>query len=135
MSGPIWRLLTWAINFVPPFFFARGLRTRVPDEVLQADLASWSARRPAVIAPGQLVKAGADLREVESTLSRLTDRPTLIVWGTRDFAFRAHERERFERLFPNHRTVLFDKASHFLQEDTEEQIAAEICKWRSGEAH
>jgi pimeloyl-ACP methyl ester carboxylesterase len=45
------------------------------------------------------------------------------VWGTKDFAFHEGERKRFEAAFPNHRTVLFDNASHFLQEDVGDCIA------------
>lgn len=132
MGGPIGRMLTWAFNFVPRFFLSRGMGTHVPKEVLQAYLAPWrqrAARGPAVTAPRQLIQASAYLREVESSLPRLADRPTLIVWGTRDLVFGPRERERFERLFPNHRTVLLPQASHFLQEDAGEEIAAEIRKW------
>jgi haloalkane dehalogenase len=83
-------------------------------------------RTAAVIAPRQLVVASLYLREVESNLARIADRPALIVWGLRDFAFRAAERERFERTFPKHKTVRIFDASHFLQEDAGEQIAAAI---------
>jgi haloalkane dehalogenase len=76
-----------------------------------------------VIAPRQLVAASPFLADVETDLHRIADRPTLIVWGTRDFAFREANRKRFEAAFPNHRTVLFDDASHFLQEDVGERIA------------
>jgi haloalkane dehalogenase len=50
--------------------------------------------------------------------------------GTGDFAFRDAARRRFESLFPNHRTVLFDEASHLFQEDAEERIAEEYRKFR-----
>lgn len=132
MGGPVGSVLTWAFNFVPRFFFSRGLSTQVPKEVLQLYLAPWrrrARRMPAVIAPRQLIRASEYLREVESGLSRLADRPALIVWGTRDFAFGPNERQRFEHLFPHYRTVLFDHASHFLQEDAGAEIAAEILKW------
>jgi haloalkane dehalogenase len=76
-----------------------------------------------VIAPRQLVAASRYLAEVQAGLHKLADRPALIVWGTRDFAFREANRKRFEATFPNHRTVLFDDASHFLQEDVGERIA------------
>jgi len=36
---------------------------------------------------------------------------------------------RFEKLFPGHRTVLLPNASHFLQEDAGDQIAAEIMQF------
>ncbi|MGO9829379.1 MAG: alpha/beta fold hydrolase [Myxococcaceae bacterium] len=57
------------------------------------------------------------------------ERPALIVWGDRDVAFRATERERFERAFPNHRTVILKGAGHFIQEDVPEEIALAIRSW------
>jgi haloalkane dehalogenase len=126
MGGPVGRSLTMAFNFVPRFFFARGLAKPVPLDVLDAYLAPWrepSRRTAAVIAPRQLIRASPFLREVEGNLSRLSDRPALIVWGTKDFAFREAERTRFERIFQAHKTVLLDDASHFLQEDAGERIS------------
>lgn len=134
MGGPIGRALTATGNFVPKFFFKRGLAQRHPPEVLAMYLAPWRhrARRiAAVIAPRQLIAASPYLRRVEANLPKLADRPALIVWGTKDFAFRATERARFERLFPNHTTVTFDDASHFLQEDAGDRIAEAIRRWRT----
>jgi len=69
--------------------------------------------------------------EVERNLSRISDRPALIVWGTEDFAFGSAERERFERIFLRHKTVLFNDASHFLQEDAGDRIAESIRMFRN----
>ncbi len=132
MGGPIGRWGTWAFNLVPRFFLGRGMASRLPDPVKAAYLAPWRdrrARRPSVIAPRQLIRAGGFLREVEAGLERLADRPALLVWGTQDFAFSARERKRLEQVFPRHRTVLFERASHFLQEDAGEEIAAEMRSW------
>jgi haloalkane dehalogenase len=87
-------------------------------------------RIAAVIAPRQLVKASAYLAEVERNLPALADRPALIVWGTKDFAFGEAERRRFERAFPRHETLLFDDASHFLQEDVGDRIAEAYRRFR-----
>ena len=133
-GGPIGRSLTWAFNFVPRFFFARGLAHKPAPQVLAMYLAPWRARarrRAAVIAPRQLVAASAYLREVEAALPSLADRPVLIVWGMQDFAFRDAERARFERTFAKHTTVLLDDASHFLQEDAGERIAESFRAFRS----
>jgi len=133
MGGPIGRSLTAAFNFVPKFFFARGLARRPSPEVLRMYLAPWrdpARRAAAVIAPRQLIAAADYLRQVEGNLPKLADRPALIVWGTKDFAFREAERERFERFFPKHKTVLLDDASHFLQEDAGDQIAESIRAFR-----
>jgi haloalkane dehalogenase len=129
MGGPIGRVLTTAFNFVPKVFFARGLARRPPPEVLAMYFAPWQDRTrriAAVIAPHQLIAASPYLRTVEANLSKLADRPALIVWGMKDFAFRDAERQRFEQAFPRHRTVMLANASHFLQEDAGEEIAKEI---------
>ena len=44
-------------------------------------------------------------------------------------AFRARERERFERLFPRHRTVVLERAGHYIQEDAPEDFIAAIEAW------
>src|SRR5262249_34361772 len=77
----------------------------------------------AFAAPRQLIAASPYLREVEANLPKLAGRPALIVWGAKDFAFQDAERQRFEKMFPAHRTVLLPHASHFLQEDAGEEIA------------
>ena len=126
MGGPVGRVLTSAFNFVPRFFFRRGLARRHAPEVLAAYLAPWrnpARRGAAVIAPRQLIAASPYLRNVAASLCEIADRPALIVWGTKDFAFRDAERKRFEQVFLTHRTVLLADASHFLQEDAGEQIA------------
>jgi len=133
MGGPIGSALTSAFNLVPRFFLARGLAQRTAPEVLEMYLAPGrdpARRAPAVIAPRQLVRASVYLREVEANLSRLADLPTLIVWGTKDFAFRDAEREHFERIFSRRRTVLLDNASHFIQEDEGDRIAALFRQFR-----
>ena len=127
MGGPIGWSLTSAFNFVPKFFFARGLAQKTAPAVLEMYLAPWrdrARRGAAVIAPRQLVRASVYLKEVEANLGSLADRPTLIVWGMKDFAFREAERAHFERIFAQHQTVLLDDASHFLQEDAGDRIAA-----------
>jgi haloalkane dehalogenase len=134
MGGPLGNLLTREFNFVPRFFLSRGLEQHVSAEVLNLYLAPWrdpARRKPAVIAPRQLTKASAFLDQVEAGLPKLADRPALIVWGTKDFAFRDRERQHFERAFPNHKTVLFPDASHFLQEDVGERIAEEFKTFHS----
>lgn len=134
MGGPIGRLGTQLGNLVPRFFFAGGFHQPLAQDVRRAYLAPWrdrSRRHPAVIAPRQLIAGREYLREVEAGLSGLADRPVLLVWGERDFAFRARERERFERTFPIHETVRLADAGHFVQEDAGEHIAREMSRWLS----
>jgi haloalkane dehalogenase len=88
------------------------------------------ARRHATnVFPREIIGSTPWLAEVEAGLTRLVDKPALIVWGDRDIAFRAIERERFERAFPRHETVLVPGAGHYMQEDAHEEIAAAIQRW------
>jgi haloalkane dehalogenase len=137
-GGPIGRSLTFAFNFVPRAFFARGFAKRLNPEVMKAYLAPWrkrSRRAPAVIAPKNLIAASAYLAEVEAGLKNVADRPALIVWGAKDFAFQEPYRRRFEAIFPRHEAILLDDASHFVQEDAGEQIALAFKKFARNSAN
>jgi haloalkane dehalogenase len=129
MGGPVGRFFGLGFNAIPHVFFAIGSRDEVPRRVLEMYLRPFrrpDRREPTVIFPREIIASGAYLAEVEAGLGRLGDRPTLIVWGARDPAFRVPDRERFERTFPRHRTVLLETAKHFIQEDEPERIADEI---------
>jgi haloalkane dehalogenase len=134
MGGPVGRSMTWAFNFVPRFFFWRGFAQPLSTEVFDMYLAPWrerARRRPSVVGPRQLIAASDYLRVVEAGLAQLSDRPALIVWGLRDFAFREAEAARFAKLFPRNKLISYDEASHFLQEDVGDRIAAAFKEWIS----
>jgi len=134
MGGPVGRALTRAFNFVPRFFFWRGFARPPASEVLAMYLAPWRARarrEASVVGPRQLIAAFEYLRVVEAGLLGLADRPTLIVWGRRDFAFGEAEAARFAKLFPRNKMIFYDDASHFLQEDVGERIAVAFEEFRS----
>ncbi len=126
MGGPVGRTLTDAFNLVPRFFFWRGFAQPLAPGVHDAYMAPWrdrARRLPATIGPHQLVAASDYLHEVESGLAAVGDRPALIVWGAKDFAFDRSNRARFEAAFPSHQTIVYPNASHFLQEDVGDEIA------------
>jgi haloalkane dehalogenase len=66
------------------------------------------------------------LAGIAEALPTLSDRPALVVWPTKDIAFREPERKRWEALFPTHNTVLLEGAGHFIQEDAAAEIVAAI---------
>ncbi|RST31691.1 alpha/beta fold hydrolase [Sphingomonas ginkgonis] len=90
---------------------------------------SPASRLPIWTFARQIRLSRAYLAEVEAGLRRIADRPALIAWGEADGAFRAADRERFERLFPAHRTVVLAGAKHFIQENAPDTIAAAIRDW------
>jgi haloalkane dehalogenase len=64
------------------------------------------------------------LAQTAAALPALSDRPALVAWPTKDFAFREPERKRCEALFRGHRTVLLEGAGHYMQEDAAADIVA-----------
>jgi haloalkane dehalogenase len=86
-------------------------------------------RRAVAMMPKQILGAGELLSEVEAGASKLSHLPVLIVWGTKDPGFKEHDRQRWERTFPNHKTVILEGASHYIQEDAPDEIVAAIKDW------
>ena len=112
MGGPIgWFLIRYFNAFVILLIpFGVG-REKVPHTVMEHyrwpfRRGSRSARLPTWVFPRAILHSGAYLAQVEAGLPRLADKPALIVWGERDTAFRAKEQQRFEAIFPKHRTVI-----------------------------
>ena len=86
-----------------------------------------TASRQAVhVMPREILSARPLLEEIQRGIARVADRPALIVWGNRDQAFRKPELVRWQRTFPNHRTVILEGAGHYIQDDAPEEIVAAI---------
>ena len=131
MGAPIGRTMAYLFNGVARFFFIRGLIRRPEKEVMQMYLAPFKDRknrRQTSVSPRLLITASDYLREVEVGLDAIKNKPALLTWGTKDFAFRDDERQHFERVFPNHETVLLE-ASHFWQEDAADDASEAIIQW------
>jgi haloalkane dehalogenase len=88
------------------------------------------SRRPVHVFPREILASRPFLAEIEHGLPKLSDRPALIVWPTKDIAFREPERKRWEQAFPNHRTVILDGAGHYIQEDAADEIVTAIRDWQ-----
>lgn len=62
------------------------------------------------------------LGQVEKNLCKLSDRPTLLCWGERDFCFTPEFRAAWQKYFPDAETHAFEDAGHFVLEDAKEYI-------------
>jgi haloalkane dehalogenase len=134
MGGWPGQFAAWCCNGVVRFFLSQGMERNLSAAELAMYLAPFAERAmrmPTHVFPAQLWEADTFLQTVYDGLPELSERPALIVWGLKDFAFQEPERSRFESLFPKHRTVLLENAGHFIQEDAPEEIAAAIRDWHS----
>ena len=104
-------------------------RTRLTEAVMNAYRGPFptpKSRLPMQVFPREILGSRRLLADVVAGLPALRDRPALLCWPTDDFAFGERERKRWERTFPNHRTVLLEGAGHYIQEDAAPDIAAAI---------
>jgi haloalkane dehalogenase len=137
LGGPIGAYLILQRNFfvekiLPSNIKRRELSAREMD-AYRGPFPTPESRRPLHVFPREILGSRSFLEEIERDLPRLSDRPALLVWPTKDVAFREPERERWEQLFPDHRTVLLEGAGHYIQEDAASEIITAIREWRHPE--
>jgi haloalkane dehalogenase len=135
LGGPIGRRLILNRNLFVERILPAGVRRRtLPQAVMDAYRGPFptpASRRPTAVFPREILASRPFLADLEHRLAQLGDRPVLIVWPTKDVAFRDREQRRWEMLFPNHHTVLLEGAGHYIQEDAADEIVTAIREWRS----
>jgi haloalkane dehalogenase len=137
LGGPIGGYLIQRRNvFVEKIIPGNVKRHKLAPEVMNAYRGPFptpDSRRPMHVFPREILRSRPFLAEIERGLVSLSDRPALLVWPTKDIAFREPERKRWEQLFPNHRTVILEGAGHYIQEDAPEEIVRAIRSWNPPE--
>lgn len=105
---------------------ARGLPPAVAEGYL-APYGSW-AERVAVLRFVQDIPLApshpsyATLVEVEEGLTRLADRPALLLWGERDWCFTPAFRAEWQRRFPAAEVHALAEAGHLVTEDARGEV-------------
>lgn len=118
------------VNLVIPSGISRHL-TAAEMRAYRGPFPTRRSRLPTWIFPREILDSRDYLTEVESNLGKLKQKPTLILWGDHDTAFREAQRKRFEQLFLNCHTRILKGAKHFIQEEAPEQICEEITRFVS----
>jgi haloalkane dehalogenase len=114
---------------------------RLPALVRKAYVApydSWS-HRIAVhrfvqdIPLGPKDPAWATVQRVSDSIAELTaERPTMIVWGRKDFVFDDVFLDEWRRRVPRADYLVFDDAGHYVMEDAHETIIPAVRRFLSG---
>ncbi len=135
-SQVVGEFLVKNLNVFHRVFLTAGMTRKKPtaDERKMYDMPhpTPASRDPVHVMPREILSARPLLEEIQRGISRVADRPALIVWGNRDQAFRKPELLRWQRTFPNHRTVILEGAGHYIQDDAPDEIVAAIREWWPG---
>jgi haloalkane dehalogenase len=137
MGGPMGAYLILRRNFFIEKILPGNVKRR---QLSDAEMGAYrgpfptpESRRPLHVLPREILASRPFLADIESKLGQLADRRALLVWPTKDIAFREPERRRWEEVFPDHRTVILDGAGHYIQEDAPAEIVAAIRDWSASE--
>lgn len=107
-------------------------RSPLPADVAAAYLApydNWSNRRAvaefvADIPTSPRHPTWETLTQIEAGLPSLSDRPSLLVWGMRDWCFTPACLRRFQSVWPDATTVELADAGHWVMEDAADDVLA-----------
>ncbi len=133
LGGPLGSYLILHRNFFIENILANNVKLKKLSETVmdayRGPFPTAESRVPMHVFPREILASRPFLAEIEGGLPALADRPALLVWPTKDIAFREPERRRWEEVFPNHRTVLLEGAGHYIQEAAPEKIVTAIREW------
>ncbi len=117
------------VETIMPNSVARPLEPAVMDTYRRAQ-PNREARRGAAEFPRQIRKARPLLAELERRVPAvLGGKPVALVWGMRDRGF-GHRRivDRWKRDLPQADVTILRNASHYVQEDAPDEIAAAVVR-------
>lgn len=130
-GGRLGRFLNTRYNFLAKTVMKRtvGDRARLPPEIhaqyLQP-LSNPDERKGTWIFPRHITTSTPWLGELWDQRSILADKQALLCWGLKDPGFRVNELRRWQALFPEARSIVFEDAGHYLHEEKGSEMVPEI---------
>ena len=117
------------IRWTFPYWLARlyGDSTRIPPGTLEGYEAPVSIPGSFEYAVGIVRHWTNDLRELEQTLPKLAEIPTLLIWGSADPAVYVQSGEQLRRHFKQCDVVVYPGVGHLPYEEAPEQFNATLA--------
>ena len=130
MSSPPLQYLILRRNFFVKPLMRFGLQRKLSAKEFNHYVAvqpSPAERTGAAVFPKEIRAAGPWLGELESKVKdNLAGKPLLLVWGMKDFAFKASYIDRWQAMFADNTLVELSDAGHYFQEDAPLDVVAAI---------
>ena len=128
-GGPVGEFVQVNFNRFASLGINHGIVHKLPSDVAdvyERPFRPLDRRGIAAFYPGQITAATAYFAEVEAGLPRVAEKKALIFWALLDAGFPRGDLERFEKTFPNHKTIELPDANHFFFEDEANKMIPEI---------
>jgi len=130
-------LTTQRLNAFVRVLLPQGLRRRSLSEaetaMYRGPFPTLESREPLRIFPHEIVAAEPFLEDIEQRLPTIADRPSLLLWADKDFAFRDTERRRWQQLLTHRTDYTLHGAGHYWQDDAGEEASLVIRDWHAKE--
>ena len=139
IGGFIGRIFNYGLNLTVPFFFNTGFekKNEMSDDewyYYKKPFENAKSRKGVTKWADQIFKTPKVLTRIEGNLPKVFKSvKVLFCWGMKDFGLDARMLHRFEQTFPNHKTVEFENANHFWQQDVGDEASEHILTWTSTE--
>ena len=92
---------------------------------------SVSAAASTEALPGFIVGASEWLQSIWDDRDTFVDKPSLILWGAKDIAFRTKELERWKTEFSQCEAHVFADCGHFVAEEAPHRVLPLLQQWMS----
>ncbi|UCG70057.1 MAG: alpha/beta fold hydrolase [Thermoplasmata archaeon] len=128
LGGRFGRFLIMRLNFFVRVVMKLiiGDRSKLPKSIHRhyiMPLKNPKERIGCWVFPKEIIGSDDWVKSLWSLRKNIEDKPTLILWGMKDSAFREQELKKWEELFSNHKTVKFENVGHYVQEE----IGNDLC--------
>ncbi len=137
MSSPVGRFLNQRCNFFVNQVMPRavGDRKSLTPEVMrhyrQAQPDS-SSRLACAALPGHIIGASDWLDSIWSARHSFVDKPSLVLWGLKDIAFRQKELSTWQSELTDSICHTFGRCGHFLAEEAPDSVTQLIAEFMRG---
>lgn len=131
MGGFIGRALIKRYNFFVTVLMKKMFRAEIARSVHQhyiEPLKNPKDRKGCWIFPKQIIGSSNWLANLWSKRVAIANKPSMIIWGNKDIAFRDIELEKWKSLFSNAEVYEYEKVGHFVQEELGDEMCPLIEK-------
>lgn len=123
-GAALFRMTFPRMNFLYPLVHSRLYvdRSKIPPGTLEGYIAPLA--KPGLFEHAlSIVRTWTeDLSKLETTLPKLANIPTLLMWGSKDTAVYASSARRLAEFFPNSRSIFFPDIGHLPYEECPEEF-------------
>lgn len=134
MGGAVGNFLIKNFNFFVNVLMKQvtGDISKLPKEVhqhYQKALATASERKGCSVLPKEIIGSSSWLASLWEQRQLMADKPTLLLWGMKDIAFREAEMKRWQDLLGQAEIHRFEHLGHYLQEELGDELPELMAKF------